>query len=188
MAAKGRVVRSKIKPGSSTSGMAVGKVGEDRVAWLDTSEGTLIYYNSKDESDVEVASEVRLSIQKSKVPLVSLNLTSYTIEELEAVATFIINLINKARPIVKWRDQEAEEAFQNGDDSFSRSYRPLPHLVDRERSLYGDRKSVPLRPDDIPRHEASRGSDEANGGGDRPGLANPNSINRLPSHDRSQTE
>lgn len=62
-----------------------------------------------------------------------LDLTEFTLEELEAVEQFYMAAFSDARDICELRDRLAQEAFDNGDDAYFRIYRQVPQLVERSR-------------------------------------------------------
>ena len=63
---------------------------------------------------------------------VTFNLTALTEQELDAFESLVRTAIDWARPIVRERDKDAEQAFANGDDSMPRVYRQVPQLVFRK--------------------------------------------------------
>lgn len=55
-------------------------------------------------------------------------LTSLTLEELNALEGVLVKAISAARPIVAERDRIAEEAANNGDDTYYRRHRSSPKV------------------------------------------------------------
>jgi hypothetical protein len=102
----------------------------------------------------------RLIIDRGSRRGVMLNLTGMTEPELDVSWEIIKMAFDLARPIVLERDKKAAEAYANGDDSFSRSYRPVPQFVVRERSFGPDDQSVLQRlKDSAARHWLQDNSD-----------------------------
>jgi hypothetical protein len=60
-------------------------------------------------------------------------LSEMTTEELDAFEAFIVKAVERARPICKELDARAAKAWEEGDDSYTRSYRTAPRLVERKR-------------------------------------------------------
>lgn len=61
----------------------------------------------------------------------SVSLSDMTPEELNEFQKFVNLVIDRARPVTELREIKAKEAFDEGDDSYYRLYRPLPRYVDR---------------------------------------------------------
>lgn len=124
-----------------------GKISNNRWAWVATYIGQWIISGLPEKEHVSIY--LSFAIPNAIKP-VQWNLTALTHAELMAMKTIINEAINLAEPVTIALDKEAEDAFQNGDDSFLRIYRQVPQLVFRsgEKSPYG--KSVPLGPDGIP--------------------------------------
>lgn len=80
----------------------------------------------------------------------ALNLTQLTAKELTAFREFINRAIDLAEPVVRQRDEEADHAFNEGNDTFERIYRAVPQLVYREGAVETYCKSLFERPDDLP--------------------------------------
>ena len=80
---------------------------------------------------------------------ISINLSSFTVEELIYWKSFLDNAYEKALPACKARDRKARYAYRKGIHSYSRVYRQLPEYVVRRRlrSKYGE--GIPLRLDDV---------------------------------------
>jgi hypothetical protein len=82
---------------------------------------------------------------------VSLNFSALTEQELQVTRQIFEKLFDMVEPIVKQRDMEAQRAFDNGDDSFTRIYRQVPQYIVREgaiapysESVFGGSKELPL--------------------------------------------
>lgn len=73
--------------------------------------------------------EVYLNLKRGDGTRMGINLADFTEDELRAFGTAIIAAIQKAMPLVKQRDKEAEEAAINGEALFPRSYRSSPKIT-----------------------------------------------------------
>ena len=94
------------------------------------------YQSGEEDHDVVV----RLSCKRG---LVSIKLTSCTGDELNALKEFWDIAFANAQPIVELRDKIAQEAMEHdGDDSYTRLYRPLPRVVVREGSKWANYPSL----------------------------------------------
>ncbi len=78
-----------------------------------------------------------------------MNLTRMTEPELLAIKQLIDQAFELALPVVRQRDEEADEAFNEGDDSFERVYRAVPKLVFREGAVAAYMQSLRNRPEDL---------------------------------------
>lgn len=154
------------KPGMKTR-YKPGRFTDERKAWVETSIGTIIlqifkYTGStatqdtdEDSDDTEVYDAISIDAERTDTirvyfparggrPL-SINVTSMTEEELLHVAHFFKAVFEIALPLVRERDRMAQDAFNQGDDSFARNYRPVPRLIVRAREVGGDAERVLLR-------------------------------------------
>lgn len=138
------------------------KMSENRLVWVRTVMGqaVLMYYGRgvDPESDEPVSEKrrkelddmgpsVRLFLPRPNARTIIFDITSLTLDELVKLREFYNLLFDLAEPSVRLRDKVAQDAFNNGDDSYTRSYRPLGEAVVRQRSLGVDSKSVQNRLD-----------------------------------------
>lgn len=151
------------------------KYSENRYAWVKTSNGQFVILVGTDsgESGNDI---VLFSPRPGKVPDFAINLSSLTLEELEAMETLIKTAFEWARPICKLRDQEAQDAFNAGDDSITRVYRAVPQLVFRKRAEFQHNQGVLQRSKPVP--EGDRGGLDSDGGvrGTGDELAEPDTV------------
>ena len=70
--------------------------------------------------------------------LMYMSLTSLTHAGLGAFKEFMDIAVANAQDIVLQRDQTAQEALENGDDSYVRVYRTVPNIVIREGQKWPD--------------------------------------------------
>lgn len=118
-----------------------GKIVDQRVAWANLPKYDFILFvgsdkpNSTQEFDPDTP-PVRIELRSPgrNNPTV-ISLTHMTADELYCFERFMQHAIDKARPICDLLDRRAQEAFDNGDDSFERLYRAVPQFVDRERGI-----------------------------------------------------
>lgn len=83
----------------------------------------------------------------------SIDLTRFTEAELDAFVQVFNDAVGEARLTIRRRDEVAENAHSAGDDSYERSYRPLPQLVYRERPVGPYSQSVQQRPQNVSQGE-----------------------------------
>lgn len=123
---KGRSYR----PGSRRSDLGKGdaELSEARWAWLRCNLGQVItMVNPTESGDPDI--KLLHTTQQSRY---ALNLTALTELELLAYKKLVDTTIDWALPIVRERDANAAAAFEQGDDRYPRSYRPLPQLIFRK--------------------------------------------------------
>lgn len=156
--------RHKVQPGSRVPGLKQNQIrdpskfSELRRGWVKTEFGTIFLIEGKEDYRSEYGRDVIIHIPRpGKIPDVHINLTSFTTEELNALIEFFTKCFDMARPIVERRDQEAQDAWEAGDDSLVRHYRAVPQLVFRQRPVREHSEGVQQRPS---------GVSESSGGGD----------------------
>jgi integrase len=123
------------------------KLSENRYAWIISEAGKFLILVGKDEgsgSDVVVYHP-----KPGSQPDVRINLTNLTGPELSALEELFRTAFEWAKPVVERRDREADDAWNRGDDSFSRNYRPLPTVVYRKRPEPQHSESVRLGPEGV---------------------------------------
>ena len=133
---------------------SAGRMQDTRKAWatLPKFDAILFVGNKEDSTSKQnfeadtppVRIEIRIPGRRNPTMI---SLTHMTAAELNVFEEFFLHAISKARPICETLDQRAQEAFENGDDSFERLYRPVPQFVDRERGITKHGESVPSRPE-----------------------------------------
>lgn len=134
---------------------------DTRYAWARTHVGQFVILVG-DESN-ETGPDVILYIPRpGKMPDVTIALSSLTEQELDALETLVTEAFKWARPVVQKRDQEAQRAWNEGDDSFTRNYRPVPQLVFRKRPGEEHGQELQQRPESIP--DSSRRDSDSDGG------------------------
>lgn len=134
-----------------------GRLPDDQVGFLQLSKYTVSVFQNDLIPSEEIDSEMPEPLDVIRVAFrfpgrraaTTLNLTALTGEELTALRTIIDHAFALAEPIVDELDQRAQEAHDNGDDSYSRLYRSLPALIIRERVVRAHDQSVPDRPDGV---------------------------------------
>lgn len=93
--------------------------------------------NKEDVKSGEEGPEVIMGFSRDG-ELMYMNLTSLTHRELQALKEFMNIAVANAQDIVIRRDEAAQEALENGDDSFVRIYRRIPEIVIREGEKWRD--------------------------------------------------
>src|SRR6476620_9325172 len=129
--------KRQFRPGHRNNPKAAGRgrMSENRYAFLTTLFGTFqIMRYQPDEEEIALGPTVTLYIPRESKQDISFDLTALTTDELNKLEEFFHLLIAEARPIVAERDRIAHEAFESGDDSFTRVYRQVPQLVVRKRT------------------------------------------------------
>jgi|SRR6266540_2161384 len=111
-----------------------GKISKGRWAWCRLFFGQFVIwadYFEKDGAETDEVRDIKILYPIPNRPPVSWNLTACTEDELVAMKELFDTAFKWALPIVQERDQEAKDAFENGDDSHSRIYRAVPLVVYR---------------------------------------------------------
>lgn len=140
------------------------RIGKNRFAWVRVVFGELIVmkYDQPKEAQEDGAEPeedwlkpesgptIRIIIARNVGRPISLNLTALTLGELEYFRRIWNLAIDMAEPIVAMRDREAQEAYANGDDTYSRSYRPVPQFVIRQGEVGSHAEGLWDRSEDIP--------------------------------------
>lgn len=117
------------------------KFSDARRAWLDLPRLKLsLFVNEETEDDTESVT-IQIALFGRNLPF-RIGLGGMTQAELSATKEFFDLAWANALPIVKRRDQEAQEEFDEGDTSNSRIYRVVPRVFVREGPLFRDRPSL----------------------------------------------
>jgi hypothetical protein len=167
--------------GARYPGSIDGKMSDFRVAFAELLFGKFVIrqYLPQDEKDEEMRAyaeenqvgptvQLQLALTWLRRPI-SLNLTSLTEPELDAMRTIINLAFDLALPVVRDRDKVAKDAQKAGDDSFARVYRQIPVLVIREGKVITYGEGVHDGSADVP-EGAELGPDGAGDpDGERPG-------------------
>lgn len=128
-----------------------GQMSENRLAWIRTHLGqaVIMYYEEDEEgykedeentTPIEYGPTVRLMIPQKNGRTLFQDITALTLPELEMLREFYNLLFDLAEPSVRERDRIAQDAYDKGDDSYARSYRPVPQFVVRKGTVkpYGE--------------------------------------------------
>ena len=123
-----------------------GRITDKRIAFTQTGVGTIALYrlpNDPEEAetpedkaimeDSEIGTNYRLTFTSNRRSI-DYYLTSLTEAELDAIRGIFEFAFELAYPIARERDRMAQDAFTDGDDSFTRIYRPAPQFVVRDRT------------------------------------------------------
>lgn len=117
------------------------RIPEDRVVWVNLFSGTIsvdVYDEIPPEGvnpeDMEPGKGVslRVSSRFERDKLIKIILSHLTEAELDAFERVMMRAVELARPTVVARDQHAREAVESGGSDYSRSYREVPRVVDRQ--------------------------------------------------------
>lgn len=170
--ARGEPDKRLYKPGQRRTARqrGTGKMSENRFAWVKTaiSDFVLMRYlhDDPDQDETTPGPTVRLFIPRPGGRPLSLNLTALTEQELNELEKFFFLAFNTARPIIQRYDEEAKRAYEEGDDSYVRSYRPDATLIVRERSRREHGEGLRDRSEDASqRHGNDLDPDGGSGGG-----------------------
>lgn len=138
----------KPRVGGRKYGAAVDRTPSDNVAWVtvETGKVTVFRQSNKHESGDDLILGTGIIAHSGGSML---NLTKLTEAELEAIKQVIDQAFALALPVIRQRDEEANAAFTEGDDSFDRIYRAVPKLVFREGAVKAYLESVHERPEDL---------------------------------------
>lgn len=126
-------------------GIQKARIQQDRVAWvrcdwLDVIQSrmhTVDTYDddvdvTEEDKQVEYGNEVRLKLFTRNGKGMMLPLTHFTASELDAMKEIIDRAFSEARGESHRRDVAAQEAAENGHDTFARLYRPVPQVMYRK--------------------------------------------------------
>lgn len=123
-----------------------GRLSDRRIMMLRTLATSTLHVNAlnpedhDEENNIKIGSEkgttftLNIPVPGRRVPLVW-NICGMTLPELEALREFFNNLFDLAEPVVRARDKAAQDAFAEGDDSYTRIYRDVPQLIVRKRQV-----------------------------------------------------
>lgn len=119
-----------------------GKFPPERKRWLTCGGLLFLHYVQPDGSHKNGEGSIAGWGESHQLTLVNrrtssrftADLTEMTELELDEFQKFVNLVIDRARPVTKLRDTKAREAFDAGDDGYTRLYRSVPEYVDRERS------------------------------------------------------
>ena len=147
-----------------------GRISKNRFAWLRTAIGQFVVmrYAQDDRTDDDVKNDREVGDTYTLViPLqgrrpVTLNITALTYIEFQKTRQLFNLLFDLAEPVIRERDKVAQDAFANGDDSYTRVYREVPKLIVRERQERTDLQGVQYGPSGVP---GGVGGDESPTGG-----------------------
>lgn len=172
------------------------RMSENRIAWVRTvtvNMGIMRYEPGHQEDEDEYENPepgptYRLIVAKGAFRPVNIHLTGLTEAELECTYELIKMAFDLARPIVLERDRKADEAYANGDDSFSRSYRQLPQFVVREGAFGEDGQGVLQRLASSITRRWRRDDTSAGVRGRSGGLADEEPADSSPQDDREEVD
>lgn len=132
-----------------------GKYTDARVAWVDLGIYQTVIYDGESSGTYLITEReydydpIKLVIRKSRSKQqILVDLTFFTEEELNTFRSIVEKACDLAKPICQKLDQLAKEAYENGDDSFTRLYRSVPELHERERKSRKQREGLLDRPSD----------------------------------------
>jgi hypothetical protein len=108
-------------------------------------------YEGMDEDVKEqLGNNITISLRlANQVRPIRISLTGMTVQELTAMRDFLELAINTAMPISQMRDEEAENAFQRGDDTWARHYRAPAQFIVRERAQREHSERIRLGPEGV---------------------------------------
>jgi hypothetical protein len=135
-----------------------GQLSKSRWAWVKVYFGQFViwgdYAEDGEGNSTDQLLDIKLLHPIPNRPPVTWNLTACTEEELISLKHLFDTAIEWALPIARQRDKEAQDAFDNGDDSHSRIYRQVPQLVYRSGPVGEHSEGVhdgPSDADGVPR-------------------------------------
>lgn len=189
------------QPGQKVNKFRAGnKYSPNRVAWVNTAtvqialmrypEGSLPEGEKPESSfNSDPGPTFALVFQFPKVRYpISISLGVMTVHEVKALQAFLNAAFELAEPIATERDRKAEDAYQNGDDSYTRLYRQLPQLVIREGPLREDEQGVLQRLNSVLGGNAVRGAVGDRIQRERDEVANQEPPNSSTQDDGSETD
>ncbi len=117
-----------------------GIYGETRTAWINLPSVNVVVYEQDDapwQVEHGFTNEVKLiklGFQFYGVrQMTGILLTNFTTQELDELKKCLDHAFSQARPICIELDEAAHKAFEDGDDSWSRLYRPDARFIQRGR-------------------------------------------------------
>lgn len=144
------------RPGTRDKRYTEGRLSDERAVWVETYIGqfAIMRYDKPWETDAqetiqEEGPTVRLMIPQRRGRSLLFNFTALTHEELVQVRRFFDMLFEMAEPIVIQRDKAAQDAYDRGDDSFTRIHRSVPRLIVRKRPVSDDGEGVRRGPEEV---------------------------------------
>jgi hypothetical protein len=114
-----------------------GIFSEDRLIWLDLPKIQFILYDglsSEDYREIDGGASMTLYIRQLFKPRsMIIDLSSLTMDELNALQDMLNRAVERVKPRVKELDAYAEERFQDGTATYDRLYRTIPKVYERQR-------------------------------------------------------
>lgn len=115
--------------------------GKNMIAFVEVVDAKASVYQNTDILDTAIEEDGVMREDGPEIVLnftrknnsVSLRLTRFTEAELLALKEVFDHAFDTALPIVKRRDEIAEESHRDGRDEFFRSYRPGPKVFKKKR-------------------------------------------------------
>ena len=167
-------------------------MSESRRAWANLPKFDVILFVGNPEEEQQNFEpdtppvRMELRVPGRRYPTV-ISLTLMTAAELDVFKEFMDTAFERARPICELLDQRAQEAFENGDDSHVRLYRPEPKFFNR------DLPATPNNQWSEPEHDpsiqsGSEGSEELRGPTDPPEELSGTQDSGLPHNDAGGVE
>lgn len=148
---------------------------ENRYAWVMCEDGKYMILVGNDEGHGQDV--ILFSPRPGKMPDLSVALTNLTVPELDAVEELFKTALEWARPVVERRDKEAQDAWDAGDDSFTRNYRGLPTVVYRKRPESQHSEGLHERPEGVPEGDGGEPGESGGVRGTGSELAEPDEVN-----------
>ena len=122
-----------------------GDYTRQRVKWVNLSGDEFILYEWH-ERDPELEDDPYMTPDYPDIPLfrltyrkagrkgVSVIMNKFTVEELDALSDFFVDVATRVRPVLHTLDERAEQEYEDGHDANPRQYRPIPRTHDRPRT------------------------------------------------------
>jgi hypothetical protein len=134
---------------------SAGRISDDCVAFIRVYWGSIKLYvkpktNEPKDRPTEPGPNVVLLLTPDQKPSISMELSALTQRELVELGKFLEFTGGLVQSLIRHRDEVAARAYAEGDDSFVRSYRPVPQLVVRDGALAQYSESLLIGPEGIP--------------------------------------
>lgn len=139
----------------------MGQMADTREAWVDMPKFQAVLFVGHDEDWLEWKADqgkdftpkpdepppvrVQIRIPGRRYPT-NFALSGMTVPELKAFKAFMDMAFEKALPSCEYQDAAALKAYEEGDDSFARIYRPIPKLLTRQRVQSEHPQGLPSGP------------------------------------------
>lgn len=142
------------RPGAKRAPWRENTYGVNRWAWLVLGRIEIVVYDGNDPNPLDAPPAeknehfhddagrmehdtklkirpIRLSIKRGTFRPLLINLTHFRVDELKELRRLLDMALDEALKRAELLDADAQERFDNGDDTLPRLYRPIPQIIER---------------------------------------------------------